>query len=124
MFGWLAASSFFIVAIQAFWLVALAAADRIAISPESPMSWAIMSTCTLAMPSAVAWLMNTSRQSGLVSESKVTTLMPADMACLRASQGADGSSEEMTMALVPCWVAVLMNGTWPSGVAVCGPTWV
>ena len=46
MFGWLAASSFFISSIQAFWLVALAAADRIAISPESPISSAIMSTCT------------------------------------------------------------------------------
>src|SRR5580765_7306195 len=120
MFGWLAARSFFIIAIHAFWLVALAAADRIAISPESPICLAIMSTCTLAMPSAVAWLTNTSRQSGLVSESKVTTLMPADIACLSASHGADGSSEEITIALVPCCVAVLMNGTWPSGVAVCG----
>src|SRR6476619_6251336 len=101
MFGWLAARSFFISAIQEFWLVALAAADRIAISPESPISLAIMSTCTLAMPSAVAWLTNTSRQSGLVSESKVTTLMPADFACFRASHGAEGASDEMTIALVP-----------------------
>ena len=88
------------------------------------MCSAIMSTCTFAIPSAVAWFTKTSRQSGLVSESKVTTLMPADMACLRASQGADGSSEEMMIALVPCWVAVLMNGTCPSGVASCGPTCV
>ena len=82
MFGWLAASSFSITSIQAFWLVALAAADRIATSPASPICSAIMSTWTLAMPSAVAWLMNRSRHSGLVSESKVTTLAPASRASL------------------------------------------
>src|SRR5690348_4570390 len=100
MFGWLAARSFFIVAIQAFWFVALAAAERIAISPESPISLAIMSTWTLAMPSAVAWLTNRSRQPGPVSESNVTTFEPADMACLMASHGALGSSAEMTSALM------------------------
>ena len=47
MFGWLAARSFFIRSIQAFWLVALAVADRIAISPASPICLAIMSTCDL-----------------------------------------------------------------------------
>ena len=52
MFGWLVDSSVFISSIQAFWLVALAEADRIATSPESPICSAIMSTCTLAMPSA------------------------------------------------------------------------
>ena len=63
--------------IQAFWFVALAVADRIAISPSSPICSAIRSTWTLAMPSALAWLTNRSRQSGSVSESKVTTLVPA-----------------------------------------------
>ena len=38
------------------------------------------------MPSAVAWLMNRSRQSGLVSESKVTTLPPAWRASFSAPQ--------------------------------------
>src|SRR5665647_1078017 len=68
MFGWLEVSWVFMRSIQAFWFVALAEADRIAISPVSPICLAIMSTSTLAMPSAVAWLMNRLRHSGLVSE--------------------------------------------------------
>src|ERR1700759_3647810 len=111
MLGYLDASSFFMIAIQAFWLVALAAADRIAISPLLPISLAIRSTSTWAMPWAVAWLTKRLRQPGLVSESNVTTLVPAVMACLIASQGALGSSAEMTRALKPCCAAVLMNGT-------------
>src|SRR3954453_21940393 len=55
--GWFL-SSFFITSIHAFWLVALAVADRIAISPASPIWSAIMSTWTLPMPSGLAWLMN------------------------------------------------------------------
>ena len=73
----LGSRSVFISSIQAFWLVALAAAERIATSPASPICSAIMSTCALAMPSAAAWLMKRSRHSGSVSESKVTTLVPA-----------------------------------------------
>ena len=65
MSGWSAAKISSIVAIQAFWLVALAAAERIATSPASPICSAIMSTWTWAMPSAVAWLMNRSRQVGV-----------------------------------------------------------
>ena len=56
MFGWLAASSFFISSIQAFWLVALADADRIAISPRVADLLGDHVDLTLAMPSAVAWL--------------------------------------------------------------------
>ena len=51
---------------------------------------------TFAMPSAVAWLMNRSRHSGLVSESKVTTFTPASRASLSASQIASGSFAETT----------------------------
>ncbi len=108
MFGWFAASSFFIISIQAFWLVALAEADRIAISPASPISEAMMSTWTLAMPSAVAWLMNRLRQSAVVSESKVTTFTPAVMASFRASQIAALSLAETRSAPTCCCVAVLM----------------
>src|SRR4051794_27565511 len=122
MFGWSEASSVFIWSIQAFWLVAFAAAERIAISPASPICSAIMSTCTLAMPSAVAWLMNRSRHSGLVSESKVTTLVPASRASFSASQIASLSLAETIRAATPCWAAVLMNGTCASGLAVSGPT--
>ena len=60
------------------------------------------------MPSAVAWLMNRSRQSGLVSESNVTTLVPASRASLSAPQMAFGSLAETTMPSTPCWAAVLM----------------
>ena len=62
------------MSIHAFWLVALAAADRMAISPLPPICSEISSSCLAAMPSAVAWLMNRSRQSGLVSASKVIDL--------------------------------------------------
>ena len=72
------------------------------------------------MPSAVAWLMNRSRHSGSVSESKVTTLTPASRASLSASQIAVGSLAETTSASTPCWAAVLMNGTCASGVPVVG----
>ena len=108
--------------IQVFWLVALAAAERIATSPAPPICSAIRSTCEVAMPSASAWLMNRSRHSGSVSESKVTTLVPALLASSRASQMAVGSLAETTRLSTPCWAAVLMNGTWASGVAVSGPT--
>src|SRR5438128_1886718 len=103
MWGYLEASSFFMIAIQAFWLVALAAALRMAISPDLPISLAMRSTSTWAMPWAVAWLTNRSRHPGPVSESKVTILVPADIACLIASHGALGSSAEITSALMPCW---------------------
>ena len=79
-----------------------------AIWPASPICSVIRSTWTFAMPSAVAWLMNRSRQSGLVSESKVTTLTPASRASLSASQMASGSLAETTSAPTPCWAAVWM----------------
>ncbi len=52
----------------------------------------------------------------------MTTLVPASRASLSASQSASGSLAETTSALTPCWAAVLMNGTWASGLAVSGPT--
>src|SRR6478735_747369 len=122
MFGWLSARSFFIRSIQAFWFVALAAAERIATSPASPICSAIRSTCFLAMPSEVAAWTYRSRQSGLVSESKVTILTPASLASLSASHSASGSLADTTRALTPCCAAVLMNGTWPSAEPVSGPT--
>src|SRR6476661_7578731 len=111
-------SSVFIISIQAFWFVAFALADRMAISPASPICWEIRSIWLLAMPSALAWLMNRSRQSGLVSESNVMTFVPADWASLIALQMAFGSFAEMTSALTPCCAAVLMYCTCASGLAV------
>jgi hypothetical protein len=60
------------------------------------------------MPSAVAWLTNTSRHSGLVSESNVTTLVPPCRASLSAPQMASLSLAETTMTSVSCWDSVLM----------------
>jgi len=58
-------SSVFMPTIHAFWFVAFGAADRIAISSEPP---AIL-TWPSRMPSVIAWLMSTSRQSLDTSES-------------------------------------------------------
>lgn len=97
-----------IAAIQVFWFVALAVADRMATWPCPPVCSAIRSTWVCAMPSVVAWLMKTSRHSGSVSESKVTTLDPAERAWSSALQMAFGSLAEVRMTSVPCWLSVLM----------------
>ncbi len=55
--------------IQVFWLVAVWAADRIAIWPLSPICWAISCTSVRPRSSALAWETKTSRQLALVSES-------------------------------------------------------
>src|SRR5262245_50573750 len=97
------------MAIHAFWLVAFAVADRIAISPPSgPTASEISLICDWAMPSAVAWLMNRSRQFGWVSESYVTTFAPAWRASLRAPQIASLSLADTMMTSVFCWDRVLM----------------
>src|SRR3954451_11073733 len=123
MFGWFAASSFFITSIQAFWLVALAVAERIAISPASPIWSAIMSTWTLPMPSELAGWTNRSRHDGSVSASKVTTLVPASLAWLSESHSAFGSLAESTMAEVCFCASVSMYWAWASGLPSWGPTW-
>jgi hypothetical protein len=96
------------ISIQAFWFVAFAVADRIATLPAPPICSPIRSIWVCAMPSAVAWLMKTSRQAGSVSESKVTTLAPPERAWSSAEQIALGSFAEVTMTSAPCWVSVLM----------------
>src|SRR6266545_6404140 len=115
-------SSCFISSIQAFWFVAFGVADRIAIFPDPPI-WSEMSlTWFSAMPCAVAWLTNTSRQFLLVSESNVTTFAPPWRAWLIAPQIAFGSFAEIAMTFEPCWVSVLMYDTWEDADASDGPT--
>src|SRR5687768_6342045 len=75
-------SSSFMIAIQAFWLVAFGVADSTAISPAPPDCSSAIFASDWPMPSVVAWLMNASRQSLLASESKVTTLIFAARAWL------------------------------------------
>ena len=50
--------------IQAFWLVALAAAETMAIWPLSPISLASTSTSLVPICAVDAWLMNAFRQVG------------------------------------------------------------
>ena len=62
--------------IQAFWLVAVASADRMAIWPWPPISEASRETSDSPICWVLAWLMK--RWSGqLTSESNETILMPA-----------------------------------------------
>ena len=63
--------------------------------------------------------MKTSRQ--LVSESKVTILMPADWAASRSAQMACGSFAARTIAPAPFWIAVWMNGDCEVGEASLAP---
>src|SRR6201991_4582133 len=108
--------------IQVFWFVAFGVAERIAMSPPSGICLA--SSCTSERPrsSAAAWLMNRSRPSGAVSESYVTTLMPAARAFCSAGTTAFGSLAEMTIASCFCVVSVLMYDTCDDAVASDGPT--
>ena len=107
--------------IQAFWLVAFAVADRIAISPLSPICLAIDSTWSLPTSSVVTWLMNTLRASGATSESMPTTFTPRCAACFSAGATALGSLPAMMIASGFCWTAVLMIGICVDAPASVGP---
>jgi hypothetical protein len=93
-----------------------------AISPDPPICSEISLVWISATSLATTWLMNTSRQSGLASESKATILAPAERASPRAVQTASGSLAAMTMTFVPAWVSALMNETWLDADASRGPT--
>src|SRR4051794_4943836 len=49
MFGYFCAVYVFMAAFQAFWFVAFAAAERMATSPDLPISFAMMSICFRAI---------------------------------------------------------------------------
>ena len=66
----------FITSIQAFWLVAFAVAERIAISPLPPITLEIDSTWFSPTSCVVTWLMKTLRASAATSESMPTILSP------------------------------------------------
>src|SRR5439155_13392403 len=71
----------FMKPIHAFWFVAEAAAETIAISPVFPICDAIRSTWLVPIAFESAWLMNTLRHAG-ASESYVTTAILRAIACL------------------------------------------
>src|SRR5579885_762156 len=115
-------SSCFMKPIQVFWFVAVLAAERIAIWPVLLICWASRSTSLVPICVLSAWLTKTVRASGSTSESKLTTLMPWAIACLRAGATALGSSPEMTMALTCCSVSVVIKGICAAALALDGPT--
>ncbi len=105
--------------IQAFWLVALAAAERIAIWPLLPISLASRSTSDVPICSVLAWLMN--RWAGLLphemSESNDTILMPAWAAWFSDGHSADGSLPAITIASAWAWMAAWIDGIWAAAVS-------
>src|SRR5258708_13184638 len=118
MFGYFF-SSCFMWTIQAFWFVALAAADRIAIWPLLPISLASRSTSEVPICWVLAWLMN--RWLGLLpqltSESNATILIPAEAAWFSDGHSADGSLPAMTIALAWAWIAAWIDGICAAAVS-------
>src|ERR1700733_5122721 len=101
-------SSSFMYLIQAFWLDAVEAAERIAHPPLSPISLPGVWMWLRPIVSGAALLMKSWRQ--FVSESNVTTATPLAIACLSCGQSAAGSLPAMTIALAPVWMAVWIAG--------------
>src|SRR5215469_13879826 len=106
MLGYLAISCF-MYPIQAFWLVAEAAADTIAICPLSWSSVASKSTSLVPIAAVSAWLMNRFRQVG-ASESYMTTVMPFLMADSSVGHSAVGSVADTMSTLAPLLIAAWM----------------
>jgi len=102
--------------------VALAAAERMAMSPLPPISLASRSTWDVPIAWASAWLMN--RCFGLspqeMSESKATILMPACDAWFSEGHSADGSLPAMTIASARAWIAAWIEGICAAAVS-CVP---
>src|ERR1700760_612417 len=119
MFGYFL-SSCFMYTIQEFWLVALAAAERMATWPLLPISLARMSTSDVPMLAVSAWLTN--RWSGLdpqlTSESNERILIPAEDACSSDGHSALGSLPAITIASACAWMAAWIEGIWAAAVSV------
>src|SRR5215216_5429136 len=111
----------FITLIHAFWFVALAVAERIAMSPLYPTCLPIDSTWFSPTSCVVTWLTNTLRASAATSESMPTTLMPRCAACLSAGATASGSLPAMMIASGFCWTAALMIEICDDALASVGP---
>src|ERR1700761_8549897 len=118
MFGYFL-SSCFMYAIQEFWLVALAAADKMAIWPLPPISLARMSTSDVPMLCVLAWLTN--RWFGLepqvTSESNDRMAIPAADAWASDGHSALGSLPAITIALAWAWMAAWIDGIWAAAVS-------
>src|SRR5260370_6938123 len=101
--------------IQAFWFVALAAADRMAIWPLLPISLASRSTSEVPICWVLAWLLNRWLGLGpqLTSESNATIFIPAAAAGLSDGHAADGSLPAMTISLPAPWMPAWSARTSP-----------
>src|SRR6266567_1515538 len=115
MFGYLV-SCFFMKPIHAFWFVAVAAADRIAIWPVLLICLASTSTSDVPICSVFAWLMN--RWFGQVtSESNDTRAIPAVAAWASDGHSADGSLPATTIAVAWAWIAAWIDGICAAAVS-------
>src|SRR4051812_35592005 len=118
MFGYFFSCSFMYL-IHAFWLVALAAAERIAICPVELICLASRSTSEVPMSFVSAWLMN--RWFGelphWMSESNATILMPACAALFSDGHRAEGSLAAITIASACAWMAAWIEGSCAAAVS-------
>src|SRR5438128_1194350 len=105
--------------IHAFWFVAEAAAETIAMSPVLLICFASRSTWLVPIALESAWLMKMLRQAG-ASESYVTTAIFFAIACLRVGQSADASVAETISAFAPFVIAAWIAGSCDAAVA-CVP---
>ena len=101
--------------IQAFWFVAVEAAERIANCPLYFMSLASSLIWLRPIVSVSAWLMKSCRQ--LTSESNATIFVPCACACWSAGHTACGSLPAMTMPAACAWIAAWIAGCCAAAVS-------
>ena len=117
-------SVFFMSSIHWFWLVAVAAAERMAMSPVQFGTISHAQSARLTpTPLKSTWFTNTLYAPTAGLESNPTTLMPEAMAAFRSGATASLSSAEMMIAWTCCVVRSLMKGTCRSAFGSFGPTW-
>ena len=121
MFGW-SFRSFFISAIQAFWFVAVAEADRMAILPLPPGRPSSASlTSVWPISSFDEAFRCISRPALATPESQEMTVMPRCIAFFSVGTSASLSLAETAMAST-CWaMRELSTWIWPSAVVSVGP---
>src|SRR3954447_20122628 len=119
--GYFSAVYFFWTAIQEFRLAAVWPQETIAYSASSPALASSESVRAWPMPSAVAWLTNSSRTELGASVSDVMTLMPLLLASARIGAIESGSFGATTSTSTCCWMSDFTISVWAPGSAVVGP---
>ena len=95
--------------------------DTIAYWASDPAFSSRASVRPWPMPSAVAWLTNSSRTELGASVSEVMTRMPLDLASARIGAIESGSLGATTSTSTFCWMSDLTMSVWAPGSAVVGP---